>query len=277
MVFGLPSRSICALLQDTQQLDLDICWQVADLVEEDRRVIGQFEAPDLSRERAGKGAFLAAEQLALHQRRGNRRAVDAHHHPVPPSAQPVNVRRDEFLARASLAEQQHGSVGGRNLICLFQGAPDGGALSDDDLVTEALPGFAAQVQVLRLQSLADDCWLQGSNLGVTLHRFFGDALAQLVDLFERAPQRLQAGLARQRLAKHCRDELQLLDDRRRPIVRCRHRAQGEGTLYAGGVAHRVDGKHRSGAKPVSQQDFAIGRVGHLVDSGEPCGLSRRQP
>ena len=126
-------------------------------------MIGQFEAPDLFASAPVKAPFSRpnnslsirvvgiAEQLT---RTITRFA----------SAQPVNVRRDEFLARASLAEQQHGSVGGRNLICLFQGAPDGGALSDHDLVTEALPGFASQVQVLRLQSLADDCGLQGSKL-----------------------------------------------------------------------------------------------------------------
>ena len=39
--FDLP------LLQHAQQLDLDVCRQVADLVEEDCRVIGQFETSDL--------------------------------------------------------------------------------------------------------------------------------------------------------------------------------------------------------------------------------------
>ena len=69
------------LLEHAQQLDLDVRRQLADLVEKDRRAIGQLEAADLPRERAGEGAFLAAEQLALDQRRRNRRAVHAHHRP----------------------------------------------------------------------------------------------------------------------------------------------------------------------------------------------------
>ena len=58
-----------ALLEHAQQLDLDLDRQVADLVEEQRRVIGELEAPDLPRQRAGEGPLLAAEQLALDQRR----------------------------------------------------------------------------------------------------------------------------------------------------------------------------------------------------------------
>ena len=56
-------------LEHAQQLDLHVQRQVADLVEEDRRVVGELEAADLPRQRAGEGAFLAAEQLAFDQRR----------------------------------------------------------------------------------------------------------------------------------------------------------------------------------------------------------------
>ena len=120
------------LFEHPQQLDLNVGRQVADLVEENRRVVGQFEAADLSRQRAGKRAPLAAEQLALHQRTRNRRAIDAHHGPPPPRAQFVNMRRDELLAGARLTEQQHGRIGGRHLPGLFQDAAHGDASSDDD-------------------------------------------------------------------------------------------------------------------------------------------------
>ena len=52
-------------LEHAQQLDLHVERQVADLVEEDRRVVGELEAADLARQRSGEGAALAAEQLAL--------------------------------------------------------------------------------------------------------------------------------------------------------------------------------------------------------------------
>src|SRR5262245_12189734 len=77
------------LLEHAQQLDLDVGRQIADFVEEDRGAIGQLEAPDLPRQRAGEGALLATEQLALDQRRRDGRAVDADHLPAAPRAHVV--------------------------------------------------------------------------------------------------------------------------------------------------------------------------------------------
>ena len=57
------------VLQHAQQLDLDVERQVANLVQEDRRSVGELEAPDLARQGARVGAFLPAEQLAFDQRR----------------------------------------------------------------------------------------------------------------------------------------------------------------------------------------------------------------
>ena len=71
-----------AVLQHAQQLRLQLERQLADLVEEDRAAVGQLEAAGLRRVRAGEGAALAAEQLALDQRRRQRRAVDDDERPV---------------------------------------------------------------------------------------------------------------------------------------------------------------------------------------------------
>ena len=106
------------LFEHAQQLDLDVERQLADLVEEDRRVVGQLEAADLPRERAGERALLAAEQLALDQRRRDRRAVDADHRPAAPRAALVDLRGEQLLAGAGLAEQQHRRIGGRDLLAL---------------------------------------------------------------------------------------------------------------------------------------------------------------
>ena len=43
-----------ALLQHAQQLDLHLQRQVADLVEEQRAAVGQLEAPEPARHRAGE-------------------------------------------------------------------------------------------------------------------------------------------------------------------------------------------------------------------------------
>ena len=65
-----------ALLQHAQQLDLRRRRHLADLVEEQRAAVGQLEAALPAIGGAGEGALLVAEDLALEQRLGNRRAVD---------------------------------------------------------------------------------------------------------------------------------------------------------------------------------------------------------
>jgi hypothetical protein len=51
---------------------------VADLVEEERAALGEFEAPEPRRHRTGEGALLVAEQFALEQIGGNGTAIDGH-------------------------------------------------------------------------------------------------------------------------------------------------------------------------------------------------------
>src|SRR6185437_11243348 len=65
-----------ALLQDAQQFDLRGHGHVADLVEEQRALVGQLEFPRLGSGGAGEGALFVAEQLALEQVFGDGGAVD---------------------------------------------------------------------------------------------------------------------------------------------------------------------------------------------------------
>ena len=46
---GIAEPLDLLLLEHAQQLDLDVHRQIADLVEEDRRVVGQLEASHLTR------------------------------------------------------------------------------------------------------------------------------------------------------------------------------------------------------------------------------------
>ena len=55
------------VLQHVQQLGLERRLHLADLVEEDRAAVGLLELADARRRRAGEGALLVAEQLALEQ------------------------------------------------------------------------------------------------------------------------------------------------------------------------------------------------------------------
>ncbi len=96
------------LLQHAQQLALQGQRHVADLVEKQRAALGdlQLARPALARG-AGEGARRGAEELGLQQAFGNRRRVDADERLVGPRRGGMDGMREQFLAGAGLAEQQH--------------------------------------------------------------------------------------------------------------------------------------------------------------------------
>ena len=65
-----------ALLQHAQQLDLGGRHHLGNLVEEQRAAMRELEHAGPAIVRAGEGALLMSEDLALQQRLGNRRTVD---------------------------------------------------------------------------------------------------------------------------------------------------------------------------------------------------------
>jgi hypothetical protein len=86
-----------AFLQHAEQLDLYFHRQVADLVEEERRLVSRFEAANLPRQRAGVGPTLAPEQLAFDQGSRDGGAADADHLALMTRAEVVNRLRHHFL------------------------------------------------------------------------------------------------------------------------------------------------------------------------------------
>ena len=80
---------------------------LAHFVQQQRAARGQLEAAESPFHRAGEGALLVAEDLALDQRFGNRRAVDRDEWPRLARAQIVQRARHQFLAGAALAGDQH--------------------------------------------------------------------------------------------------------------------------------------------------------------------------
>ena len=100
---GLPSRSTWPSCSTRSSLRLELERQLADLVEEDGAAVRQLEAADLAGVRAGEGAALVAEQLALDQRRRQRGAVDDDERRVAARAAPVDRAREQLLAGAGLA------------------------------------------------------------------------------------------------------------------------------------------------------------------------------
>jgi hypothetical protein len=105
-----------SVLQHAQQLGLKLQRHLADLIEEDRSAVGRAEKPVARTRRAGKGAALMAEHLGLQQLMRNRRTVDRHEGAAAPCRQSMDRPRDDFLAGAALACDQHRRVGGRNAV-----------------------------------------------------------------------------------------------------------------------------------------------------------------
>src|SRR5262249_37957101 len=97
-----------ASLQDTQQLRLQLQRKLTDLVQEERSTVGELEAPGPRGRRAGEGALLVTEQLALDEQRRQRRAVHLHERAGPARTAVMNRAGQQLLARARLAKEQDG-------------------------------------------------------------------------------------------------------------------------------------------------------------------------
>ena len=96
-----------ALLQDTQQFDLHVQRQVADLIEKNRAAVGQLETSHAVGHGTRESAFAVAEKLAFEQILGNRRAIDGHKVAVLAQGLVMQGARHQFLAGAAFPGDQH--------------------------------------------------------------------------------------------------------------------------------------------------------------------------
>ena len=101
-------RAQRACLEHAQQLRLQRERHLADLVEQQRAAIGRGEQAGVIVGRAGERALDVAEQLALEQLLGQRRAVERDERLLRARARAVDRARDRALAGAGLAGDQHG-------------------------------------------------------------------------------------------------------------------------------------------------------------------------
>ena len=115
-----PTRYDDLLLERAQELDLQLDRHLADLVEEQRAAVGRLELALLVRDRAGERALDVAEQLALEQVLGDRAAVDRDERLAGARRAVVDLARDQLLAGAGLAGDQHRDVGRRDLLDLAE-------------------------------------------------------------------------------------------------------------------------------------------------------------
>ncbi len=128
-----PDPLELALLEHAQDLGLHGQRHVADLVQEERALLRELEAAGPRPHRAGEGPPLVAEQLGLEQALRDGGAVDRHERPVLPGAEAVDSPRQDFLAGAALAPDQHRQIGGGGAMGHLHHALERLALPDQPL------------------------------------------------------------------------------------------------------------------------------------------------
>ena len=128
--------------------------QLADFVEENRTLVGGLEQTDLVLSGTGKGTPLVAEQFAFEQIFRQRAAVDRQKTIVGAFRGEMNRARDQFLAGARFAGDQHARIGARDFFHHAEDALDGVAFADDALEAILLAQFLAQKSILAEQRLA---------------------------------------------------------------------------------------------------------------------------
>src|SRR5512135_226499 len=120
-----------ALLQDAEQLDLELGGGAVDLDEEDAAGEGGLEPAGPVIDGAGERALDVAEQLAFEQALGQGAAVDADVRAGVARAEVVDGARDEFFARAGLADDQDAGARGGDLVSRPEDLGHGRAGADD--------------------------------------------------------------------------------------------------------------------------------------------------
>ena len=120
-----------ALLDDAQQLGLRLERDVADLVEEDRPLVGELEQPLLRVDGAGESALDVAEQVRLEQVGRQVAGVDGDERAIRPRGVLVQRPRDQLLAGTAFAVDQDGGAARRGLDDQVEDLPHARAPADD--------------------------------------------------------------------------------------------------------------------------------------------------
>ena len=104
------------ILKHVQQLGLEGGFQLSYLVQEDRAGVRLLEFSDAGGGGPGEGALLVAEQLAFEQFLWQRRTVDLHKRLALPGRPLMDGPRDQLLADAALAADEHRDVAVGHLL-----------------------------------------------------------------------------------------------------------------------------------------------------------------
>ena len=120
-----------ASLQDAEQADLGGERKLRHFVEEERTAVSFFEIALARLDGAGEGALLVTEKFGIDGTFGDAAAVQGEVGFMFSRAVLVDDLRNDLLAHAALARDQHGQVRGGNLTGDFESPVELGVVSDD--------------------------------------------------------------------------------------------------------------------------------------------------
>ena len=189
--------------------------KLADFVEEDGAPVGELEAADAGRQCAGECTFDVPEQLALDEPGGDGGAVHLHERPVAARTAVVQGARDELLASTGLAMDQDSSVARRHARHRIEQGAQRRIAADDLVEIVLIADFLLQIDVLRLQPVA-----------------------QTLEFLHRRPQRTLGPHALQLGAGARGEDLQHVDIVLRRFHRLGMQHGDVAEHFAGGIAHR---------------------------------------
>ena len=176
------------LLQHAQQLDLQGQRHALYLVEKQTATVGMLDLADAALAGTGEGVRFVAEYLALEQALRQAAAVEGDELFALASAEVVQAARDQFLAGAGFALDQHVGVGIGDVGDQFAQLLHGRRTTDDALLQRLAPGqlaperadFAGQAALFQSTAHDIDQALGGEGffhevIGAIAHRANGHA------------------------------------------------------------------------------------------------------
>ncbi len=115
--------------------------------------MGEIQLADFAGARAGEGAALVAEEFVFDQAFGDGGAIQGDEGLLAAGRKMMDGAREEFFAGAAFAEQQHGGIGGGDVLDLLADFADGSVFTEDarEAVTRGI--FFAEDEIFAEQFL----------------------------------------------------------------------------------------------------------------------------
>src|SRR6202041_3553751 len=168
-------------LQRAQQLRRQRRADVADLIQEQSTVIGEFKTAALLHQSASECALLVAEEFAFDKPGWNGRAIEPYKCAVSSWTEAMDCARNQFFSGARLAVEQHSSSGWGDNLDLVEDFAQSGTCAHE--IIEFRADFGFEIQALVFQAIPRGIESSIREGVVQRQRNLGADLGQNVEIF----------------------------------------------------------------------------------------------